>query len=214
MDNELSLVNPQGKEDLQAVQKEKYDKALTNLITGRTPKDVIFQKPSGHGSSVDYVPGWWFVDQLNSLFGYNWDFEILDQGVQGDQIWVKGKLTVRLGLSVITKVAYGGGKMKSKTNAMIDLGDDYKSAATDSLKKAATLLGLAADIYGKREVLTETSPAKSQLETVYKIGLKKGLDREAVDKKIETDLKKSPDDLTSVEVLGFMAKLRQLEDKE
>ena len=42
-----------------------------------------------------------------------------------------------------------------KSGGMLDYGNDLKSACTDSLKKAASLLGIASDIYGKSEFKQE-----------------------------------------------------------
>ena len=71
MDENRSLISVEtGENELLEIQKTKYKEAITNLVTGKTPKDVVFQRPAGRGVNVDYVPGWWFVGQLNALFGY------------------------------------------------------------------------------------------------------------------------------------------------
>ena len=214
MAENFDLVNPEGRDDLLAIQKDKYEAALKALITGRTPKRVVYQKPAGGEKEVDYIPGWWFIDQLNSLFSYNWDFEIVNQGITGDQIWVLGKLTVHTSKGTIVKMAFGGVRMKSVKNAAIDIGDDYKTAATDSLKKAATFLGLGADIYGRREGqeddgVKETT-SQTEMKKLYRIGTEKGLTKEQVDAKVREDLHKEPDDVTPVDVLRYMNVLRQL----
>ena len=216
MENRLVNV-PQGDNftDLQKISEEEYNTSLRNLITGTTPKEdfpgnVIPQRPLARGVSVDYVPGWWFIKQLNSLFGHFWDFEIINQDIGREQIWVLGKLTVKdpkTGLTV-TKTAYGGSKIKSSGNPGIDIGDDLKSAATDALKKAATLFGFAADVYGRREMLEEVSPVKKQLDNVYKIGTAKSMSKEQVDDFCLTTMKKDINELTEVELLTLMGKVR------
>lgn len=194
--------------ELQEVQDEKYTKALTNLITGKTPKDVVFQKPAGKGTSVDYVPGWWFVQQLNALFGYRWDFEILDKAIGDGACWVLGKLTILDNRgNRITKTSFGGSRLKSISNPAIDIGDDLKSAATDALKKAATLLGIAADIYGRRETQEETK-SKAQNSALFSIADKKGMNREQLEKFCQEEMYKSVEELTEVEVLQLINSLR------
>lgn len=199
-------------DDLKSIQREKYNKALRNLVTGKTPKEVVFKKPGGGGATVDYVPGWWFVEQLNSLFGYFWDFEVIQEFVGQEQIWVRGKLTVKdpeSGLT-ISKSAYGGSRIKSKNNPAIDIGDDLKSAATDALKKAATLLGLAADIYGKREILEATAPSKSQLDALYKVGDKANLTIAQVDEFVNQKYPgKDFKELEQIQILGLIQDLRK-----
>lgn len=201
----------EGQPDLGKIQKEKYQKALTNLVSGQTPKDAVFQKPMGRGVSVDYVPGWWFVEQLNALFGYYWDFEIESHEVGTESCWVKGKLTIKDPKSnlTVTKSAFGGSKIKSKGNPAIDIGDDLKSAATDALKKAATLLGIAADIYGRREVQSETS-SKTQLTSLYSIAEKRSISKEKIEELSQKEFSKSLDELTEIDILALIRKVRSL----
>ena len=210
MDKEASLIPYDSiPTELVEAQKAKYLGALTNLVTGVTPKDAIFQRPVGKGVDVAYVPGWWFISQLNALFGYYWDFEIEDQGIGENNCWVRGKLTVkdpRTGLTV-TKSSFGGSKLKSKENSAIDIGDDLKSASTDALKKAATLFGIASDVYGRRETQEETK-SKAQLEGLYKVGESKGLDKAVVATISERMFGKSPDELTEIDVLALIREVR------
>lgn len=200
---------------LQVIKREKYEAALTNLITGKTPKDVVYQRPVRGGANVDYIPGWWFIEQLNSLFSHLWDFDVLSEFVGQQQVWVKGRLTVKLSDgTTASKTAYGGSDIKKygdrsdKAGQIIDIGDDLKAAATDALKKAATLLGFAADIYGKREVIEQTGPSKSHLSTLYKIGESKGLDKEKVNDLCMQKYGKLPHEIETVLVLGLIQELR------
>jgi len=53
---------------------------------------------------------------------------------------------------MMKKDNYGNTKPKRfPTNIPLDLGNDLKAAATDSLKKCASELGIASDIYGAKE---------------------------------------------------------------
>jgi recombination DNA repair RAD52 pathway protein len=218
MEDNFSLVSSGDHADLGEIQTEKYEAALKALIAGKTPKRVVYSKPGGRGQPMDYVPGWWFIDQLNALFGYNWDFEIRNQAITGTQIWVLGRLTVRTAKGVIIKEAFGGSQMKSIKNTAIDLGDDFKTAATDSLKKAATLLGLASDIYGKREVSElrseeGTPDPKERFAKLYEIGKAKGLTSEQVETNLKEYLKKDLDNISDTGVLKYMPVLRAMPDK-
>jgi hypothetical protein len=198
------------KDGLVETQRKAHEEALTNLVTGKTPREVVYQRPAARGMNVDYVPGWWFVQQLNALFSYFWDFEIEEQSIGQDSCWVKGKLTItdpKSGLKV-TKSAFGGSRLKSKENIAIDIGDDLKTAATDALKKAATLLGIASDIYGKREVLSETSGTKSQLNSLYTMGEKKGISTDTIKDISEKKFGKQPEELTSLDLLALIREVR------
>ena len=207
-------------EELRAIQNSKYEAALSNLVKGETPKSVVFQRPVRGGANVNYVPGWWFIEQLNALFGHLWDFKIIREFVGTNQVWVLGELTIKLpsGLTV-TKSAYGGsdikkyGQGKQNEGQIIDIADDLKSASTDAMKKAATLLGVAADIYGKREVQENAGPSKSNLNALYKVGEKKGMTKETVDDFVMTETGKAVKELEEIIVLGLVQKLRSKPDK-
>jgi len=94
---------------------------------------------------------------LNTIFGYDWDFVIEDQQIGKLQIWVRGKLTVKVKTPdserTITKSQYGGKDIAfSKTTGKpLSIGNDLKAAASDCLKKSASLLGIASDVYAKEE---------------------------------------------------------------
>ena len=97
------------------------------------------------------------------MFGFDWDFEILEQSVMHGEAIVKGKLTIRTNGKVITKMQFGNKDIicKKGTDIPLSIGNDLKSAATDCLKKCAAEIGIAADIYNKeefREVTIEIEP--------------------------------------------------------
>jgi len=206
--------------DLKALQSKYFGEAITNLITRETPSDVIATRPGRGRQTFRYVPIAWFIDQLNSLFGFNWDFEIQEHEIleKVKQIWVKGKLTVRGpdGI-VVTKTQYGGSDMKyTQEGKLIDIADDLKSASSDCLKKCATLLGLAWDVYsGAREALTEAGPSTSQLLAFYKRGEQAGLSKDALDDWFtkQPDINpqgKKPEGAVSAEIMGAIPKLVKL----
>ena len=150
------------RDELRELQQKKLEQAVSNLVRGKTPKSAVMKRQARGGMSVDYVPGWYMVDQLNALFNYKWDFDIVEQGIfNNKQVWVKGKLIAHTSQGDIVKMAFGGSDIKtSKDGTVIDIGDDFKAAATDAMKKAATLFGIAADVYGKREKEEGEEPKK------------------------------------------------------
>ena len=127
-------------------------------LVQKTPAEHIYTRPGKGGQRWSYVTGNYVEKVLNYTFGWNWDFEIVDKGKEADQVWVQGKLTVKDDYGhVITKSQFGRADIKflKGTKQMLDYGNDLKSASTDSLKKCASLLGIASDIYGKAEFKQE-----------------------------------------------------------
>lgn len=123
---------------------------LAKALSEPTPKEFIKQRVGRGGMTLDYVETGYVIRKLNEIFNGMWDFEIEDQQVGKEQVWVKGKLTVWLMKEVkIVKTQYGGHPIAKDrtTGAVIDIGDTLKAAASDSLKKCASMLGIAQDIY-------------------------------------------------------------------
>lgn len=134
------------------------ERQATFLIQ-KTPPQHVYKRPGKGGQTWSYVTGNYVEKALNFAFGWNWDFEVQSHGKEGDMVWVLGKLTVKDDHGhTITKSQFGRADIKFKKNSkeMLDYGNDLKAATTDSLKKAASLLGIASDIYGKTEIKQET----------------------------------------------------------
>lgn len=121
-----------------------------------TPPMFIKEKPGRGGKKVSYVEGGYVVSRLNAIFSpAGWDFKIiergqterkLDKGSDGE-VWVYGELTIidhAKGYRV-TKGQYG----QHPVHSSVPIGDAYKAATTDALKKCASLFGIAADVYWK-----------------------------------------------------------------
>jgi hypothetical protein len=125
-------------------------------IFQRTPPQHVHQRPGKGGGTWDYVTGVYVKKVLNYTFGWLWDFQVIDKGLVGAQIWVQGRLTIKHSETlqpIIVKEQFGGADVKFKkgTKVPLDYPNDLKAAATDALKKCASELGIASDIYGKNE---------------------------------------------------------------
>lgn len=130
----------------------------------KTPAQYILKRPGKGGGMWDYVPGFYIIKALNFAFGWNWDYEVVQEPTVAevimlidkklDQLWVTGKLTAKDsdGHSITkTQVGRADIKFKKGTREPLDIGNDMKSAHTDALKKCASQFGIASDIYGKHE---------------------------------------------------------------
>jgi len=137
------------------------------FILQKTPKEHIYRRKAKGGDYWDYVTGVYVKKVLNYCFGWMWDFEIKEHGREGNLVWVLGRLTIKnqKGEVMIVKEQFGradikfkneyktikGQRVKVKTDEPLDYGNDLKAAATDALKKCASELGIASDVYGKEE---------------------------------------------------------------
>lgn len=126
------------------------------LIHEKTPAKYIKRRPGAGGMMLDYVEVGYVIDILNRIFNYRWNFEVEQEVVGKEQIYVRGKLTgydPQTG-TWISKTQYGGSEIKRfvtglKVGLTMDIANDLKSAASDSLKKCASLFGVAKDVFWK-----------------------------------------------------------------
>ena len=101
-----------------------------------------------HGTNedeLDYIEGCAVIQRLNECFEAEWIFEIQEHRVFDDEVVVLGKLTAQ----AASKSQFGKSRVtkSKKDNSIISLGDDLKAAATDCLKKCATLFGVGLHLY-------------------------------------------------------------------
>lgn len=103
------------------------------------PKTAIKQREGGGGRRFDYIETHTCIHRLNAVAGV-WDFRITNAEFRSDLMIVQGELTIP-GLG--TRAGFGVQKVAA--NAGEDL---VKGAASDCLKKCATLFGVALELYG------------------------------------------------------------------
>lgn len=150
------------------------------FLLSRTPKNHVYSRPAKGGGTWNYVTGTYIKKVLNLMFGWDWSFEVVEYkfDINIGQAYILGKLTVNSQGKSITKMQFGRVDIKFKKelafnndgtpkmaknrngqeyqvkepgNKPLDLGNDLKAATTDSLKKCASELGIASDIYAPEE---------------------------------------------------------------
>lgn len=130
-----------------------------DLINQETPVEVLKKRAGRGGREFVYVETNWVIKRLNEIFGYGWDFEILEEtpielAIKLQQIVVKGRLTIKdMYGRTASKTQFGSSEVKfikgapRTINNVIDIADDYKAAGSDALKKCASYFGIALDVY-------------------------------------------------------------------
>lgn len=174
MRKDLALVE---KKDLSKVDDNSLNEKQLEVLLKKTPPAYVKQRPAKGGGTWDYVTGGYVKKSLNLLFGWDWDFEIVDERIeiQAKEVIVKGRLTCRTNGRTIVKMQYGNKDIifKRGTEIPLSIGNDLKAAATDCLKKCAAEIGIAADIYNKddfREVqVVSEENLKEAIEAKFKV---------------------------------------------
>lgn len=183
MSEDLNLVKV---EDLSMVDNCFLNEEQLKILLRRTPKTSIKKriiKIDGNDVEFDYVSGGYVIKILNILFGWDWDFEIISYQVyeSSAEVIVNGKLTCRSDGRTIIKNNIGSSRVEIRFKKPINLGNALKSAATDSLKKCASLIGIASDVYNKEEfkevTIVEEKPSEQEEESTLEILSKLFIDK-------------------------------------
>ena len=121
----------------------------TTVAVLSRPFTDIKTRPDRSGQALSYIEGHQVIHRLNEAFDGDWDFKILQHEIGQGEVIVLGELKA----GGVTKHAFGGNDItKTKDGKVVSVADDLKAAATDSLKKAATLLGVGLHLYGEPEL--------------------------------------------------------------
>src|SRR5574338_458821 len=119
------------------------DKAF-DVVTRPLPHDQIKKRPGKAGMEFSYISPDFVIDTLNEGFDYRWDTEIVYQGVHENVVVVGLKLTVYdADGNPIDKEQFGS----CEITRGLGVGEAFKGAASDALKKCATLIGLGLELY-------------------------------------------------------------------
>ena len=107
----------------------------------------IKQREGMFGKTLDYIEGHAVIQRLNEAFEAEWSFSILKNEVlkETDEVIVLGELRA----ANVVKTQFGSSKITRAKGSgePISIADDYKAAATDCLKKCATMLGVGLHLY-------------------------------------------------------------------
>lgn len=147
----------------------------TGIIQMETPPALVKSKPGRGGKRVSYIEGGYVISRLNQAFSpLGWEFKIVEKGQTDRQnenntegeVWVYGELTIidHKNAYRTTKGQYGQHPIHKK----VPIGDAYKAAGTDALKKCASLIGIALDVYwgqldAPEDKPTDSKPSKNEL---------------------------------------------------
>jgi len=180
-------------------------------IRSRTPGQFIKTFAGRGGKQLSYIPVALYVRKLNFVFGYGaWSFEITKSEVMEGQAVVQGLLIVpEIGLRI---AQFGGHPVarSKETKEAVDIGDTFKAAASDCLKKCCSMIGMFADLYSPSDFVEleppkEASADEKEMQNMKRIieksdakGIKKSVDGVKKSKKYSKEQKKT--------ILGWMDK--------
>ena len=131
----------------------------------------------------------------------------------------------RIGAFGVVKEAFGRGMpaISKETGEVLSAADAYKAAATDALKKAATLLGVALNLYAddpveqpdaetaqpkprKAPPLTNRASSK-QVSAIWSLGRRLGLDANAIRSRCAAEYGGFPENIDRTAASAFITAL-------
>jgi len=157
---------------------EGYKEKAREVIKRPIPKHLIKQRDGGFGKKLDYIEGDTVIELLDEAFGAEgWSFQIVGKYIvqsvpkfnkktnqmeeQPPYVEVHGRLIVP-GFGVReqfgTKTLIGGASEQEGAS---------KAAATDALKKCATLFGIGLELYGDKENTESETETSSYSKSGY-----------------------------------------------
>ena len=118
------------------------DSELNTALSAPFPKEVEKQLDKG-GATLTYIPVSEVIVRLNEVFGVlGWSYTLVKCArdvLDPDFLVAHVSMTV----GDVTRDGVGGQKIKrTRAGDILDLGDEYKGAVSDALKKAAQSFGV------------------------------------------------------------------------
>ena len=171
------------------------------------PRSALKQRQGGGGKMLDYVETHTVIHRLSDACDGVWDFRINSTMIitigNDDNLVVFGELTIP-GLG--TRAGTGVQKIKGNSGE-----DVLKGAASDALKKAATLFGVALNLYGENyEAPSPELPGRKLSKMLSERGIKT---RKAADEAANERFEKTLDKLNDDEVQSWVEELERTEVK-
>ena len=126
-------------------------RACLDALTRPFDPAQIKQREGRKGKMLDYLECHTIITRLNEAFNGAWSFEVVDYKSMEGEVIVHGKLSAggqvkqQFGSNAIDRFATGENAGKP-----VSIGDDLKAAASDALKKCATLFGIGLELYEKK----------------------------------------------------------------
>ncbi len=117
----------------------------TQIIEQEFDKSLIKTRKGRSGNRLSYIEVPEYIKRLNMVFDYNWSFEIEEEKMESGFVIVRGKLIAE----GISKCQYGTSQitLSKDTGEVVSIGDDFKAAGSDALKKCCSLFGIGLHLY-------------------------------------------------------------------
>lgn len=129
------------------------------ILTRPFPPELVKQRQGQGGKLLSYIETHAVIARLNEGCDA-WDFHVERYEILDEEVFVLGKLTIE---GTLTKYAFGGSSItRDRDRRPVSIADDLKSAASDALKKAASLVGVGLELYGGAALSSASSVSSGE----------------------------------------------------
>jgi hypothetical protein len=198
------------------------EESTRKSLSAPFPESQVKTRPGSFGhKTVQYVEASAIISRLSDVCQGDWSFTILSHEVlESGEVLVHARLEA-LG---VRKESFGRCASISKDGEVIrSLGDCFKSAATESLKVCARLMGIGAYLYSdepieqpdaesaqpkprKAPLLTNRASSK-QVSAIWSLGRRLGLDANAIRARSTAEHGAFPEQLDRQAASAFIGEL-------
>lgn len=194
-----------------------FNKDQLEIINSVTPKDQIEIVDDGYGKYKSVKPEYARYI-LNLVTGFNYDFDILSETETNGEITTLARLTIRSNSITAFRTQRGKYKLKKSSQDIngktytrySNIGDGYKAAATNALKKCMSEFMFFWDIYSSenQEVIIDEEEKKlSYADQNIVDKFKKAIERCKSNEDIDFELEKLQDNVSNKEILEICQKI-------
>lgn len=153
------------------------------ILEKKFSRKEVKRRPDKEGRELFYIETSSVIRRLNEALDGEWSFEIKEKMIDLERgyIWVLGRLTC----GDVVKEQFGFKAFsEDEENRFLNLGDDLKAAASDALKKCATLLGVGLYLYEGEEALISRPASEKQKQFIRNLlkGKGKAISEETLEK--------------------------------
>jgi hypothetical protein len=115
-----------------------------DILTRPFPLAEVKQRKNEAGKTFDYVEAHSVISRLNEAFQGAWSFRVVQHQMVEHEVIVLGELSG----DGLVKQQFGSAVFRPEGPDAMTVGDTFKAAASDALKKCATEFGVALELYG------------------------------------------------------------------
>ena len=136
------------------------EQSVRDVLENPFPASEIRTRKGTFGKELAYAEVHNYIARLNQAFAGDWSFDIIEHSILDAEVIVLGKLAA----GDVHKTAFGSSAITTTRDSgeKVSIGDDLKAAASDSLKKCSSLLGVGLELYSGSSGQSATTKAATK----------------------------------------------------